>query len=603
MNVLELSYPATLAGIATILLLVSFLRCLTTWSRLLSPVRHGYLRYLVYPRLNRRIPGIALLSPLQIILTVVYFVGTGLYNLLAVHTLQQASRRAAHLSLINLSPSFLSCGREFGARLLGLSLETYGIIHRTTGFMSVVQAAIHITIQSRTQKFTTADQTQYYGLVAACMLLSLVLFPLIKRRVYEVFLVAHIAGAFIAFYMVWMHIQPATKLYRVCFFICLCTFTGTGALQLLRILFRNVVLGRNSVRMGIKPCSGDIVQVRLRLPRPWTVQAGERVNLGVPRLGIFYFFQVHPFAISWWEENDSGRVDTIYLIFRARTGFTRKVLNCLEPDREYWAWIDGPFGPSAVHNCSSSRDLGDYGHILMVASGIGIAAQLPYIKELLRKRREASVRTQTVTLIWKLDRTGDWECARDWLQELVTEDNGYKMLKVSVYDPLRLRKDTQNVGEHELITIHGGEVDWAQVFFKKMLEVLVYEPLRLRKDTQNTIEHEMIAMHGDDWAQVLFQKMLEASVHDPKRLRKDTSEVIEHELVTIHGGEVDWAQVLSQERRRRAGKILVSVSAERRIRTTIQQLVRSNVQLGVDLFELEFQPWQERRDWWSFLTP
>jgi hypothetical protein len=79
------------------------------------------------------------------------------------------------------------------------------------------------------------------------MLLSLVLFPLIKRRVYKVFLVVHLAGAFLAFYIVWMHIQPATKTYRVCFFTCLCTFAEIDTLQLLRILFRNVVLRKSSV--------------------------------------------------------------------------------------------------------------------------------------------------------------------------------------------------------------------------------------------------------------------------------------------------------------------------------------------------------------------
>jgi NAD(P)H-flavin reductase len=112
-------------------------------------------------------------------------------------------------------------------------------------------------------------------------------------------------------------------------------------------------------------------------------------------------------------------------MFRARTGFTRKLLNYVEPDREYWAWIDGPFGPSPVHCCGISKEVGDYGHLLMVTSGIGIAAQLPYIKELLERRRNAEVCTQKISLVWQLDRTGDWESARDWLQQLVEQDAGY----------------------------------------------------------------------------------------------------------------------------------------------------------------------------------
>jgi hypothetical protein len=48
---------------------------------------------------------------------------------------------------------------------------------------------------------------------------------------------------------------------------------------------------------------------------------------------------------------------------------------------------------------------------------------------------------------------------------------------------------------------------------------------------------------------------------------------------------------------------LQSVSAQRRIRREMQKLVRESIRHNVELFELEFQPWREGRDWWSFLTP
>lgn len=55
----------------------------------------------------------------------------------------------------------------------------------------------------------------------------------------------------------------------------------------------------------------------------------------------------------------------------------------------------------------------DYGHLLMVISGISIAAQLLYIKELLERCCNAEVCTQKISLVWQLDQTGDWESARD----------------------------------------------------------------------------------------------------------------------------------------------------------------------------------------------
>lgn len=254
------------------------------------------------------------------------------------------------------------------------------------------------------------------------MFLSLVILPLAKRRVYEIFLHAHLGCAAIALYALWRHVPSAKIDSQGYLWVCIGTFATTSALQLSRILFRNMVVGKKSIRMKASRHAEDVVRVHLYLSRPWKVRAGERVNLTVPFLGLFYLFQAHPFAITWWETQTEDKADSVSLMFRARTGFTRKLLNYAEPDREYWAWIDGPFGPSPVH---VSKEVGDYGHLLMVTSGIGIAAQLPYIKELLERRRNAEVCTQKISLVWQLDRTGDWESARDWLQQLVKQDAGY----------------------------------------------------------------------------------------------------------------------------------------------------------------------------------
>lgn len=253
------------------------------------------------------------------------------------------------------------------------------------------------------------------------MFLSLLILPAIKRRFYEIFLSTHLACAAVALYALWKH----TAASRGHLWVCVSTLTVTSSFHALRLLFRNFVLGKKSVRMVAKQYGEDIMFVTLQLPRPWTVRAGERVNLGVPSLGLFYLLQAHPFSITWWEDNVEGEAESISLMFRARNGFTRKLLQHVEPDREYWAWIDGPFGPSSVHNCGPAKEVGDYGYILMITSGIGIAAQLPYIKELLQNRRKAEVRTRKISLVWELDRSSDWESGRDWLQQLVKEDDGY----------------------------------------------------------------------------------------------------------------------------------------------------------------------------------
>ncbi|CAI7615488.1 unnamed protein product [Penicillium pancosmium] len=86
----------------------------------------------------------------------------------------------------------------------------------------------------------------------------------------------------------------------------------------------------------------------------------------------------------------------------------------------------------------------------MVTTGIGIAAHLPYIKELLDGHDKAEVPTQRISLVWQLDEMGDWESARDLLQMLVRQDNGY------------IQSEVQHIGDNKLISLHSGHVEWEE---------------------------------------------------------------------------------------------------------------------------------------------
>lgn len=74
--------------------------------------------------------------------------------------------------------------------------------------------------------------------------------------------------------------------------------------------------------------------------------------------------------------------------------------------------------------------------ILLVATSIGIAAQSPYIKELLDGHEKAQICTQRISLVWQLDRIGGYESARDSLQVLVRQDNGHVKTHFSIDDAI-----------------------------------------------------------------------------------------------------------------------------------------------------------------------
>lgn len=245
---------------------------------------------------------------------------------------------------------------------------------------------------------------------------------MVKRRIYELFLRTHQGCAIFALYAIWKHVSSSQSKRWVLLLAILSAVTG--ALQFIRIMYRNIP-HRRSVKFLTENCGGDAVRLTLFLPRPWRIRAGQRVYVSIPRVGLLYMFHPHPFTIAWWEGDGNSSMSSITLIVRARSGFTKKLLGRIESGCEGWAWIDGPYGPSRTSIFGCSPEVGDYGHILMVATGMGIVAQLPYIKELLDGQRQGQVRTRRIALVWRLEQEGDYELARDLLQYLVKEDGSY----------------------------------------------------------------------------------------------------------------------------------------------------------------------------------
>jgi NAD(P)H-flavin reductase len=57
-------------------------------------------------------------------------------------------------------------------------------------------------------------------------------------------------------------------------------------------------------------------------------------------------------------------------------------------------WIDGPYGQSV--------DLSSYNQVLMVATSIGIAAQISYIKELLEVKDRGKSHIRSIFVAWEV---------------------------------------------------------------------------------------------------------------------------------------------------------------------------------------------------------
>jgi hypothetical protein len=171
MELVKYIYQLVLVAIVVVLVLHRLTRAVISWSTMPisafgnRSIRLMLLSWFVYARVPVRFLGIDQLSPLRLTLSALFFAGTVVCNLIHVETFSQASRRAAEISLVLLVLLFLSGSREFPARLLGVSLETYGFIHRIIGLMSVIQATVHVALISRNIRFDISNPIHLNGLL------------------------------------------------------------------------------------------------------------------------------------------------------------------------------------------------------------------------------------------------------------------------------------------------------------------------------------------------------------------------------------------------------------------------------------------------------
>lgn len=238
----------------------------------------------------------------------------------------------------------------------------------------------------------------------------------VRRRMYEVFSKLHLTLAVMVITAIYLH-SPSKNLLTsptVYLVAAVCLQTLTAVLRFCQILYRNAKYGKPFGRAEIRtitfrrPQGGDIpvldaVHVHVRLSRPWEPQAGQYVYLCIPGLSYTSFAQAHPFYVSWWYRDGEGNT-VLVLIVQKRRGFTEKLFlhasNGLDGRSKMRAVIEGPYG--------KELDLESYGTVLLFATGIGIAGQLPYVTQLLEGYHNCEVKTRRIALFWELDSECKW---------------------------------------------------------------------------------------------------------------------------------------------------------------------------------------------------
>lgn len=135
------------------------------------------------------------------------------------------------------------------------------------------------------------------------------------------------------------------------------------------------VTNLNGMKLG-ETAVQDSIEIEVHLRRPWVIEAGQYV-----------YFRGHPFYISRWDGN------VIYLIVERHGGFTNRLYGKCGRTK---ALIEGPYGRrldlwnlgNGVVNTASDK----YTDILVFATGMGIAGQLPYLNEILASSLDTRIK-------------------------------------------------------------------------------------------------------------------------------------------------------------------------------------------------------------------
>jgi hypothetical protein len=291
-----------------------------------------------------------------------------------------------------------------------------------------------------------------------------------QRRSYELFLKLHTALTLLIMVTTWLHIKSQIRLPFTFNVICLLTasilMAITLVLQAVKLLCRNSPGPLPTVTVH-EWGSSKILEVSVKGVQRWKVKPGQYIYLTVPAAGSWSFAEAHPFCVVWWwdpegriekewkqslesglegandneavgeddktvvgdneavneddetvvgdneavDEDDgtarrykhhqrSGIVEDkfqLWLLVKQRTRWTRSLAD-FKSSHELLAMVEGPYGPQ--------QNLRDYGHVVMFATSMGMAALLPYVRCFLYGTIFREFPTRQIAVFWELEQEG-----------------------------------------------------------------------------------------------------------------------------------------------------------------------------------------------------
>ncbi|KAF2113725.1 hypothetical protein BDV96DRAFT_601202 [Lophiotrema nucula] len=391
-----LAYAVAYGGFFMLLVCLAYRSQIARFS---NSVRVLVTQHLVYPPIVHRHQHIGPWSRANVLLQLIYAGISCLCLTYKAKDIPSVGLRAARISLINLIPAFANPHLGSAADICGVPLKTFRKIHKSAGYMSSIFLAIHcLVIVAGRIPFPARTQENMWAIIATSMLGTICLLShrIARRASYEIFIRVHQALAVVSAYSIWRHLKLASFWPKLYVSIFASLFVLSLVIQLLVFIWKNRPEGDMYPYTTVKAVN-NTVKLSLKLPRPVKAE---------------------------------GEQTVLDLIIEPRDGFTRTLLEYSNshPDKPCLAFYSGPHRQSAP--------VQDFETVIMVASGFGIIAHLPYLKWLIYRHNAHKGRTRRAHLVWKMERN-DMEFTlqnmQDLLNEALDDDRKSQILSMTFY--------------------------------------------------------------------------------------------------------------------------------------------------------------------------
>ncbi|CAK7242615.1 MAG: hypothetical protein STHCBS139747_004111 [Sporothrix thermara] len=364
----------------------------------------------------------------------------------------QLRNRSGVMSVVNMVPLFLLAGRNNPLiPLLGMSFDTFNLLHRWFGRIAILEALMHtlaFLIPQAAAKdwaaaFTTVFSVRYitFGFVTtvAMLFIGIQAMSPLRHAFYETFKIVHIIVAGVTVMGIWYHLKIDDFPQIVYIYAVIAIWAFDRLARVLRVMYFNVGHGGTSTVVEALP--GNACRVTVTLARSWHFKPGQHAYLYFPSVG---FLQSHPFSVAWSEEAESpeneklimNRQDVLAMrktsmsfVIRGRAGMTgklyKKAAAC--PDGRYITkcLVEGPYG--GMHQMNS------YGTVMLFAGGVGVTQAVPHVRNLVAGYANGTVAARKIVLVWIIQSPEHLEWIRPWMTEILAMEKRRDVLRVMLF--------------------------------------------------------------------------------------------------------------------------------------------------------------------------